>query len=119
VKNAVKPIARAAAGMLPAAALAGLGLPALGAMVFLAVLALAVTCWIISSPDRADRLNRLLLATRGDARCLKPAPHDKPTVPAPTVLSRKMRATTRTFKERQPEAALQTADFARLAPGTI
>ena len=75
MKNAVKPIARAAAGMLPAAALAGLGLPTLGALVFLAVVALAVTCWIISSPDRADRLNRLLLATRGDARCLKPAPH--------------------------------------------
>ncbi len=93
MKDAVKPLARAAAaGMLPAAALAGLGLPALGALVFLAVLALAVTCWIISSPDRADRLNRLLLATRGDARCLKPAPRDKVAVPAPTELPGKMRA---------------------------
>jgi hypothetical protein len=76
----VRPLARAAGVMLPAAALARLGLPALGALVFLAVLAVTVTCWIISSPDRADRLNRLMLAARGDARCLKPthSPRHRP-----------------------------------------
>jgi hypothetical protein len=30
-----------------------------------------VICWIIGSPDRSDRVNRMLLARRGDARCLQ------------------------------------------------
>jgi hypothetical protein len=45
---------RTAAGAIPAALLAGLGLPALGALVFLAVAVLAVTCWVIASRERTD-----------------------------------------------------------------
>jgi hypothetical protein len=56
---------RAAAGAVPAALLAGLGLPALGALVFLAVAVLAVACWVIASAERADRVRQLILARRG------------------------------------------------------
>jgi uncharacterized membrane protein len=41
-----------------AAVLAGVGLPALGAVVFLAVAVLAVLCWVIASGERADRSAR-------------------------------------------------------------
>ncbi len=41
----------AAAGALPVALLAGLGLPALGALVFLAVAVLAVICRVIASGE--------------------------------------------------------------------
>jgi hypothetical protein len=64
----------AAAGLLPAALLARLGVPALAALVFLAVLVLGVACWIIDSGDRSDRVTRMILARRGDARCLAPGP---------------------------------------------
>jgi len=40
--------------MLPAAVLARLGMPALAALVFLTVLAVAVACWVISNGDRSD-----------------------------------------------------------------
>jgi len=60
--------------MLPAAFLGRLGMPALAALVFLAVLALAVICWIIASGERCDRVNRMMLARRGDARCLASPP---------------------------------------------
>ena len=38
--------------MLPAAVLARFGMPALAALVFLAV---AVACWVISNGDRSDQ----------------------------------------------------------------
>ncbi len=72
MKTTPKHVGRAAAGMLPAAVLARLGMPALAALVFLAVMVLVVICWIISDPGRSDRVNRILLARRGDARCLEP-----------------------------------------------
>jgi hypothetical protein len=57
---------KVAAGVVPAAALlAGLGLPALGTLVFLAVLAAGVTCWVLGSDARADRVSRVLRAWRG------------------------------------------------------
>ena len=65
---------KAAAGVLPTALLTGLGLPALGALVFLAVLVLVTACWVIGSGDRAERVSRILLAGRGDASCLPPGP---------------------------------------------
>jgi len=43
-----------------------IGTPTLAAVVVLAVLGLGVICWIINSPDRCDRVNRMLLARRGD-----------------------------------------------------
>jgi hypothetical protein len=42
--------------------MARLGLPALGALVFLATLALAAACWVLGSYARADRVSRVLLA---------------------------------------------------------
>jgi hypothetical protein len=61
-----------AGGALPAALLAGLGLPALGALVFLVVAVLAVICWVIASRERTDRVSQLMLARRGQAN--SPAP---------------------------------------------
>ena len=74
MKSGLKRASRAVAGMLPAALLVRLGMPALAALVFLAILVLGAICWIISDPDRSDRVNRMLLARRGDARCLVPDP---------------------------------------------
>lgn len=74
MKDVLKHASRAAAGMLPAAFLARLGVPALAAVVFLAVAVLVVICWIISSDARTGRVARVMLARRGDARCLAPAP---------------------------------------------
>jgi hypothetical protein len=72
---------KAAVGVLPAALLAGLGLPALGALVFLAVLMLVAACWVIGSGDRTERVSRILLAGRGDASFLPPGPV-APSLPA-------------------------------------
>ena len=78
MKNALQHASRGVAGMLPVALLVRLGTPALAALVFLAVLVLAVICWIIASSERCDRVNRLMLARRGDARCLAPPPSRPP-----------------------------------------
>ena len=79
MNNVLKHAGRAAAGMVPAAIFIRLGMPTLAAAVFLAVplSVLGVACWIISSDDRTGRVNRMMLARRGDARCLEagaPAP---------------------------------------------
>jgi hypothetical protein len=69
------------AGAIPAALMARLGMPALGAVVFLAVVVLAVTCWVIASGDRTDRVSQMMLARRGQASC--PAPGTAaPPIPA-------------------------------------
>jgi hypothetical protein len=57
--------------MLPAALLVRLGVPVLAVLFFFAIIVLGVTCWIISDPERSDRVNRMLLARQGDARCLR------------------------------------------------
>jgi hypothetical protein len=62
--------ARSAAIFFAADQLLRLGVPALGALVFLVVLMLGVVCWVVASPERTERLSRLLLASRGDARSL-------------------------------------------------
>ena len=72
MKNVLKQAGGMAAGLLPAALLAHLGMPALAALVFLAVLVLGVICWIVSNDDRCERVSRIMLARRGNARCLKP-----------------------------------------------
>jgi hypothetical protein len=85
----VKHARQAAAGTLPAALLAGLGMPALAALVFLAVVLLGVFCWIIDSAHRSDRVTRMIFARRGDVSCLEPLPHRRiylppgPTRPRP------------------------------------
>jgi hypothetical protein len=57
---------KVAAGAVPAVALARLGLPALGAVIFLAVLAAGVTCWLLGSDARANRVAQVLLAWRSN-----------------------------------------------------
>jgi hypothetical protein len=54
--------------------LAGGGIPGLGALVFLVTSALVMICWILISPDRCERICRMLLASRGDPRCLAYGP---------------------------------------------
>lgn len=65
-------VGKVAAGVLPTALVARLGLPALGALVFLALVFLATGCWVVRSRARTERVSRLLLAWRGDASCLCP-----------------------------------------------
>lgn len=72
MKITLKHAGKTAVGMLPAALIARLGMPALAAGVFLAVLALLVICWIVSNDDRCERVSRIMLARRGNASCLKP-----------------------------------------------
>jgi hypothetical protein len=72
VKGALRRAGRAASGVLPAALLIRLGVPAIAALVFLVVVVLGVICWIIDSGVRSDRVTRMILARRGDARCLAP-----------------------------------------------
>jgi hypothetical protein len=74
VKTIMKRAGRTAAGVLPAALLVQLGLPALAGVIFLAILMMGVICWVIGSDARTDRVTRMMLARRGDARCLKPEP---------------------------------------------
>jgi hypothetical protein len=78
VRNALSRVGRMTAGILPAALVARLGLPALAAAVFLAVLALGAACWVIASGDRSDRVTRMIYARRGDARSLVPGLADSP-----------------------------------------
>jgi hypothetical protein len=80
VNTALKHAGRVLAGILPAAVLARLGVPALAAAVSLAVLILGVTCWVINNGDRSDRVTRMIYARHGDARCLPP--DTGPPVPA-------------------------------------
>lgn len=79
--HAIRRGGQATAGILPAVALVRLGIPALVAVVFLAVLVAGVICWVVSSADRTDRLNRIMLARQGNARCLTPM-SSAPSVPA-------------------------------------
>ena len=63
------PLARRAAVTTSSTA-AELGLPALGALVFLVVLAAGIRCWVASSDVLAERVSRALLAWRGNHGCL-------------------------------------------------
>jgi hypothetical protein len=64
-KTVARYAARVAVCTLPAAAVVGFGIPALITLVLLAVLSLAVACWVIASQDRTNRVSQLLLARRG------------------------------------------------------
>jgi hypothetical protein len=75
---------KVAAGTVPAALVAGLGLPALGTLVFLAVLAAGLACWLFGSDARTDRVSRVLLAWRGDpGRLTASGPAAAPPAPRP------------------------------------
>jgi hypothetical protein len=45
----------------------------LGVVVILAVLGCGLFRWVIDDDARSDRVNRMLLARRGDAKCLEPS----------------------------------------------
>jgi hypothetical protein len=70
-RNILRHAGQIAAGAVPATLLARLGLPALVAVVSLAIAALAMTCWVLSSEDRTNRVSQIILARRG-----------QPTIPA-------------------------------------
>jgi len=53
--------------------------PALATVVVLTVLGLGVICWVINSPERSDRVNRMMFARRGDGRCLEPGTGREPS----------------------------------------
>jgi len=55
---------KVAAGAVPVAQLARLGLPALAGLLAFALLVLAAVCWILNSDDRSGRLARVLQACR-------------------------------------------------------
>lgn len=88
MKSIVKCAGQVVAGMLPAALLVRLGVP-VAAVFFFAILVLGVLCWIIDSQERSDRVARMMLARRGNARCLKPSPGGamQRTTPTRTELS--------------------------------
>jgi hypothetical protein len=61
--------------------LVGSGMPGISALVFLVTSVLATTCWILGSPDRSERICRMLLAGRGDPRCLSTGSSTPPSQP--------------------------------------
>jgi hypothetical protein len=79
-------VGKVAAGIIPAAALARLGLPALGTLIFLAVLGAGVTCWLLGSDARTARISQVLLAWRGNPGS---PPPDNPALPAVPSRSRR------------------------------
>jgi hypothetical protein len=79
---AIRRVGKVAAGAVSATLIARLGLPALGALVFLAVLVLGTACWVIGSKDRTDRVSRVLLAWRGNIGCLTRDSAIPPPIPA-------------------------------------
>jgi hypothetical protein len=82
MKSALKHASWVVAGLLPAALATRADWAMTASAVFLAVLGLAVFCWIIASADRSARLTRMILARRADARCLEP---DNTSSTSPTV----------------------------------
>ena len=86
MKTVLKHTGQVMAGLLPAALLVRLGTHGLAAMIIFAVLVVVLAGlvvvlaflgrgmlrWIIDSSERSDRVNRMMLARQGDARCLKP-----------------------------------------------
>jgi phage-related minor tail protein len=70
VATVVGHVGRGVGAAVSAVAVARMGLPALGALVGLAVLSAGVVCWVIASSERTERVSRLLLAGRGNAKCL-------------------------------------------------
>jgi hypothetical protein len=69
---------RAAAAAVPAAQLARLGLPALAGVLGLAVLVLAVICWVLASDARCERMANVLRAWRGVPTSGAPVPGTVP-----------------------------------------
>ena len=60
----------AVAKVVSVALVTRLGPASLVVLAFLAVLLASVACWVVHNEDRTDRVSRVLLAWRGNARCL-------------------------------------------------
>ena len=73
---------RVAIEVVPAALVVRLGLPALGTLVLLAVLGVWAACWVFRSDARAERVSRVLLAWRGNTDCLTRDGAVSPPAPA-------------------------------------
>ena len=71
---ALRAVARAAAVAVPAAQLARLGFPALIGAFGLAVLILAVACWVLASDARCERAAKVLGACHAAPAAVAPAP---------------------------------------------
>ena len=82
VMTALRRVCKVAAGVAPAALAAGLGPPALGVLLSLAILVVGAACWVLRSDARTERVSRVLLAWRGNASCL---PSGSGTAPFPPV----------------------------------
>lgn len=74
MKGTLGHAAQTGAGVLSAAMLARVGVPALVMLTGFAVFALVLICWILSSADRSERVARIMRAWRGNSRCLAMAP---------------------------------------------
>jgi hypothetical protein len=81
VKIMLKHTGKAVAATVPATQLVRLGLPALAAVFALAVLVLALACWVINSDDRTKRVTQIILARAGDASVLAPGRATQPLAP--------------------------------------
>lgn len=70
------------------AVIAGLGFPAVAMAGGVAVAVIAAVCWVVSSRERSDRMTRIILGIRGDARSLDFTPsagaNVPPALPAPS-----------------------------------
>ncbi len=82
MSGVVKHVASPVVSGFAVAAIAGLGYPAVALAGGLVVLALIAICWVVGSRDRTDRVTRIILGIRGDARSLYP-PADPPALTAP------------------------------------
>ena len=94
--------AKVAAGLIPAAAVAGLGLPALGALVLVVVLILAFACWVIGNQNRTNRVSEILRARRSVPAPEPATPASAPSVPPSVtgVLKKMLRLGTAREKQR-------------------
>ena len=80
-------LVRAAGGTAVVTLVASSGMPALGALIFTIASVLAIAGWVIASPDRSERICRILLAGRGDPRCLPSGSSTLAAVPAHSSVS--------------------------------
>lgn len=69
--TSLKRTAQIITSLTAAGVTAAFGYPAVAAIGVLVTLPLLATCWILNSNERTERFARILLARRGNARCLQ------------------------------------------------
>ena len=85
---ALKKVGAVGLGAVSVAQLARLGLPTVVAFFALALLVLAVICWILTSEERCERVSRMLLAVRGNSSALTATPNPPEPAERTAALSR-------------------------------